>query len=231
MTRVTLQLRNSDHSLIRYQDEGDRNFAPNPKHAKSAPQSLKILSGVDYDLKVELRDDGNCIDSLLGIKLDDALLEVLHSEQGHSSNYNCSVYTMRCKWVLSALHFGPTPNGLRDEVPLELLYSHSGAQHSACFKLQCKLYDRHRPKRVAKAQKHGKPFFCATCSFDAAKTQNTAAAQQWTFEEAVEDSTGAYTGSSSLASHRAPPKLVDEADSPDSQNNKTAKTEEAVELS
>ena len=137
---------------------------------------------------------------------------------------------MRCKWVLSALHFGPTPNGLRDEVPLELLYSHSGAQHSACFKLQCKLDDRHRPKARRKAQKHGKPFFCATCSFDAAKTQNTAAAQQWTFEEAVEDSTGAYTGSSSLASHRAPPKLVDEADSPDSQNNKAAKTEEAVEL-
>ena len=180
MTRVTLQLRNSDHSLIRYQDEGDRNFAPNPKHAKSAPQSLKILSGVDYDLTVELRDDGNCIDSLLGIKLDDALLEVLH-EQGHSST--TIVPSTRCAAMgLSALHFGPTPMvcvmRCRSSCLSHLVRSTARADCSASSTTDIGQSASQRQARQA--------LLCATCSFDAAKTQNTAAAQQWTFEE-VED--------------------------------------------
>ena len=125
----------------------------------------------------------------------------------HSSTLDVDsiVYTVRAMWEPSVWHFGATPKGLRDSIPVSVAYRHAGKQKEMKFDLQAKFYDKKRAKRAAKARNEGKRFQGATCRYYAA---NEASARRWSYEEVPADKTsGTNLPLDIVSAWRAPPTL------------------------
>ena len=177
--RLSISLHHADGGApVRYQDDGD----PKPKGKYEQQNSLKLLHGVDYLLTVEIKDIGKTVEGVSKIVLDDNALEIVWRQEGRDEKHDCAVFTAKAKWVLSALHFGPTPHGMRDQIPFELTYMHAGAARELKFNLQAKFYDRKKKKRVVKATQYGGPLKFMEVRYDASRD----APLRWTFEEESE---------------------------------------------
>ena len=190
--RLTLRLHdNNNTAIVRYQDEPGR---------FDQAQTLKLVSGEAYLLTVELEDLGSSVDGIQAVMLDDEELEMKASDERQDPASCCTVYTVVCQWKLSRLHFGPTPNGLRDYLPIEVVYKHAGASRELAFFMQAKMYSADK-RRLRKAKDVGNLFKSATCMYDAAKDPQRSDRPQpqglvassrvtkglkWRFHEAVE---------------------------------------------
>ena len=117
---------------------------------------------------------------IIGVALDEQQLEVLSSGEKRLARHAHPVHTMKCRWRLSSWHFGTTPTGLRDSVPVSVTYTHAGKPHVLDFHLQAKFYDGEKKKRRNRALQDGELFDRATTTYDAAKH---ASVRPWTFEK------------------------------------------------
>ena len=193
--RFTLSLHHADGGApVRFQDDGEGKYVQQ--------YSLKLLSGVDYLLSVTIRDIGKTVEGLSTVHVDDNELEIVGNQESRDETHDCAIFTVQAKWILSSLHFGPTPHGIRDQIPVEIRYMHAGRPRSLTFDLQAKLYDCSRPKRVKKATTVGGPLKGMETRYDASKAT---AALRWTFEEQGVDEANPLVG---ISSWRPPPRLA-----------------------
>uniref|UniRef100_A0A7S2D209 CB1 cannabinoid receptor-interacting protein 1 n=1 Tax=Haptolina brevifila TaxID=156173 RepID=A0A7S2D209_9EUKA len=162
--RVTIRLRDTEGGAVRFQDE-------KPGRGFNQPQSLKLVAGDAYVLHIELQ--GGTVDGVEAVMLDDASMDI------SSSEHHGDVVTIKCPWRLSVWHYGTTLKGSRDSVPISITYMHAGKQRQMVLELQCKFYDRRRPKEAAKAKHDGKCFNCATLQ----ASDSDGVAREWLFEE------------------------------------------------
>lgn len=151
--KFTIRLSEPDGSAARFQQEAAGKFAQG--------HSLKLLaSGTCYHLELSIQDlvEPSSFEGIVHVHLDDERMEVLQQSDA----------TIRCKWMLSSLHFTPTPHGVRDYIPLKVSYRYAGEIFALSFYLQAKLYSKTSSKRLARA-KSGAPLGHATCVFDASR--------------------------------------------------------------